>query len=194
MQTHDFTPEKSLELIAEAIAEARSKFEENGLIYLFWGLLIALATIGQFVLLKTGHQDINWYPYLLMPLGFAASGIYFSRKGRQKKPNLIETITAYSWLLLALNMLVLGFVFATVLQQFLIPVILILQGIGMFVSGSAIRNKLLTYAGVLVNISGLVALRVAWVYQPLLAGIVALIAVALPGLLLMIKHRKNRNV
>ena len=49
MQTENLSAEKSLELITEVIAQARKKFEENGFIFMFWGALIAIAAIGQFL-------------------------------------------------------------------------------------------------------------------------------------------------
>ena len=63
MQTEKLTAEKSLELITEVITQARKKFEENGFIFMFWGALIAIAAIGQFLLLKYEYYSINWYPY-----------------------------------------------------------------------------------------------------------------------------------
>ena len=45
METDKLSPEKSLELITQVITQARNKFEENGFIYMFWGALIAIASI-----------------------------------------------------------------------------------------------------------------------------------------------------
>ena len=80
METDTLSPKQSLELITQVIAQARNKFEENGFIYIFWGILIAIASISQFILLKKEYYDIHWYPYLLMPMGSIYSVYYFSKK------------------------------------------------------------------------------------------------------------------
>ncbi len=193
METDNLSPEKSFELITQVINEARNKFEENGFIYTFWGALIAIATLSQFVLLKNEYYSISYYPYFLMPLGGIFTGYYFSKK-KTNKGNLISKIVSIAWIVLSLNMMILGFVFATVLKESLIPVILILQGVGMVISGGAVKSKLLMYAGIVVNISGMICFNLDWSYQPLLAGIISIIAILIPGIILMNKHKKAQNV
>ncbi len=193
METDNLSPEKSFELITQVINEARNKFEENGFIYTFWGALIAIATLSQFVLLKNEYYSINYYPYFLMPLGGIFTGYYFSKK-KINESNLISKIVSIAWIVLSLNMMILGFVFANVLKESLIPVILILQGVGMVISGGAVKSKLLMYAGIVVNISGMICFNLDWLYHPLLAGLIALFAIMLPGIISMIKYKKKKNV
>lgn len=193
MENEKLTPKESLELITQAITQARGKFEENGFIYMFWGLLIALATFSQFILLKNEYYEIHWYPYFLMPIGAVVSAVYFSKK-KKDNHNQISKIVSMLWIVLSLNMMILGFVFATVIKENLIPFILILQAVGMLISGGLLKTKLLIYAGLVINVSGFICFYLDWTYHPLLSGIVATIAIFIPGLILMIQHKNRKNV
>ncbi len=191
MQTDKLSPEKSLELITQVITQARNKFEENGFIYLFWGALIAITSISQFVLLKNEYYDINWYPYLLMPIGSIYSAIYFSKRGKKNKQNLISKIVSALWIVLSINIMILGFLFANNLKENLIPIILILLSIGTIVSGTSIKSKLLLYSGIFIGLSAFSCFYLEWIYHPLLMGIVSIIAILIPGIILMVQQKRK---
>ncbi len=191
MQTDKLSPEKSLELITQVITQARNKFEENGFIYLFWGALIAITSISQFVLLKNEYYDINWYPYLLMPIGSIYSAIYFSKRKRKNKQNLISKIVSALWIVISINIMILGFLFANNLKENLIPIILILLSIGTIVSGTSIKSKLLLYSGIFIGLSAFSCFYLEWIYHPLLMGIVSIIAILIPGIILMVQQKRK---
>jgi len=191
MENINLSPEKSFELITQVITQARNKFEENGFIYMFWGALIAITSISQFILLKNEYYDIDWYPYLLMPIGSIYTGFYFSKRKVKSKQNLISKIVSALWVVLTFNLLILGAVFGHYLKQNLIPIILILLAIGVTVSGTAVKSKLLLYSGILINILAFVCFYLDWIYHPLLMSIVSILAFFIPGLLLMIKYKKQ---
>ncbi len=191
MENLNLSPEKSFKLINQIINQARNKFEENGFIYMFWGLLMAITSLSQFILLKNEYYDINWYPYILMPIGSIYTGFYFSKRKGKSKQNLISKIVSITWIVLAFNLLILGAVLGSYLKQNLIPIILILLAIGVIVSGTSVKSRLLIYSGILINISAFVCFYIDWIYQPLLMSIVSILAFFIPGLLLMIKYKKN---
>jgi hypothetical protein len=194
METDKLSPEKSLELITQVITQARNKFEENGFIYMFWGALIAIASISQFVLLKNEYYDISWYPYLLMPVGAIYSTIYYSKKKRKNKQNLVSKIVSALWIVLSINMMLLGFLFANNLKENLIPIILILLSIGIIVSGTSVKSKLLLYSGIFIALSSFLGFYLEWIFQPLLMGVVSIITILIPGIILMVQHKRKENV
>lgn len=191
METEKLSVEKSFELIAQVITQARNRFEENGFIYLFWGLLIALASIGQFILLQKEYYTINWYPYLLMPIGAIFSGYYFAKKKEKPQRNVIGRIVSWAYVFLSLNMMVLGFMFYPTLKENLIPIILILLSVGIFISAIAIKSRLLLSSGILINLSAFASFSIEPIYRPLLMGIVSIVAVMIPGIILMIQHNRK---
>ncbi|MCF6298160.1 MAG: hypothetical protein L3J08_09305 [Flavobacteriaceae bacterium] len=194
MKIEELSPEKSFELITQVINEARSKFEENGFIYMFWGALIAIASISQFILLKNEHYDISWYPYFLMPIGSIYTSFYYSKKQTKSRENQVSKIISALWIVLSINIMILGFIFAAILKENLIPVILILLSVGVIVSGISIKSRLLIYSGIFISLSAFICFKLDWIHHPLLMGIVSIVAFLIPGILLMIKHKKKTNV
>ncbi len=188
MNTKELSPEKSLELITKVIEEAKERVEENGLIYVLWGVLIATASIGQFILLKMEYYSVNWYPYLLMPIGAIVTAFY-SRNERPK--NAIGKMMTVAWVILSLNIMILGFAFGYVLKTNLIPVILMLLSLGIQISGVSVKSKLLIFSGIFINISALICFWVEWLYQPLVMGIVSIFAILIPGIILMLQYKKK---
>jgi hypothetical protein len=91
-------------------------------------------------------------------------------------------------------MMILGFLFANNLKENLIPILLILLSIGTIVSGTSIKSKLLLYSGIFIGISAFSGFYFERIYLPLLMGIVAIMAIFIPGLLLMIQQKKRENV
>ena len=193
METNNLTPEASFKLITQIINEARNKFEENGFIYMFWGTLIAIAAISQFILLKNEYYSINYYPYFLMPLGGVYTAYYFYKK-KSTKQNQISKIVSLTWIALSINMMIISFLFASVLKENLTPIILILLSCGIIISGASIKSKLLIFSGIFINISAFVCFNLNWIYHSLLMGVVSIIAVLIPGIILMIKYKKLKNV
>ncbi len=193
MNSDKLSASESIYLISEVIQEARARFEENGVIYVFWGLFIALISLSQFLLLSNELYAINWYPYLAIPFGFLFTMYYYWRKKGHRTTNQISTILSKTWLALGINKMLLGFFFAPALGENLSPIILILLAIGILVSGIALRSKILIISSVLINIAGIVCFKVAWLYQPLVLSASSFIAVMLPGLYMFVKSKKSDN-
>jgi hypothetical protein len=194
MNNNNFTPEQSLELITKIINEARSKFQENGYMFIFWGILIATASFSQFFLLQNGFYEISWYPYFLMPAGAVVTGIYYSKPGKRNNKNQITRIVSISWVTLSVNIILLGFLFAPYLKENLIPLILILLSIGTLISAGAIKSNLLYFSGAVINISGIACFYLNRIYHPLLMGFIAVVAILIPGIILAFLNKKRRNV
>ena len=193
MNDQILTPEKSFELINQVISEARNRIEENGFIYAFWGLLSTAAALSQFFLLKYGYYSINYYPYFLLPLG-AIYTAYFVYKKKRTEKNHIGRIMGISWTIVTLNVFVLSFLLSGILKTQLIPILLILLGIGTIISAGATKNKLILFSGIVLNLSGLVSFYVEWMYQPLLLGIVSAVAILIPGIILMASQKRRQHV
>ena len=189
MKTENLNPMQSLEVIMEAIGDARAKFEEDGFIYIFWGLLIGLASLAQFILLRTGYYEINYFPYFLTILGGAYTFYHYRRKESAGQKNHLSKVIMSLWIMLFLNMTILGFAFAPVFGKNLLPIMLILSGIGMGLSGVIIKKSLLLYAGIFLNLAGIASIMLPWNYQPLALSIGSLVGVFLPGLLIKLRKR-----
>lgn len=194
MSKPSMTPQESLSLITSVIQEARQRHEENGLVYLFWGSIVAMVSLAHFTLIQIGSSQLIFVPYLLMPLAGVASYLLFYRGKKAIQANLIGILIRNLWLSIGINMLFLGFVMWDELGEHLIPVILLLLGIALSLSGAAISSKLVFRAGIIANLAGVAAFWVPYPYQPLLMALINIFAVALPGALLYQSYRKKTHV
>lgn len=155
METENLTAEQSFDLITKVISEAKSKFEENGFIYVFWGTLTVVATLSQYILLKNEMYEINYYPYFIMPLG-AIFAYFFMRKRTKQETGLIGKLIGGIWLVLTFNFMLLGFLFNQYLRENMVPVFLILLATGTIASGISIRSRLVLFSGIVINLAGLI--------------------------------------
>lgn len=188
MNNENFTPEESLRLISEVINDARTRFQENGSIYIMWGILLGMAGIGQYLLVYFEYYSISFVPYFLMPIGGVISFLYYRRKTSGKK-NSISQIIGKIWFLVLVNVIILGFVFAMALGENLVPVISIIIAIGTITSGVALKERVLQVSGVCINILGCLAFFIPYDLHPLVTASIGIFFTLIPGILISRKTR-----
>jgi uncharacterized membrane protein len=93
------TPQESLQLIESMINRAKDKFAENGQQYLWWGWLVFICSLSQFILLHFFHSP---YHYMVWMLTWVLSiyQVWYIRKTKrqQKVRTYTDNIIAYVWL------------------------------------------------------------------------------------------------
>ena len=191
MKEEKFSPEEGFETIASVIREAKAQFEEDGIIYVGWGILVAAAAFSQYYLLHNGYEEINYYPYFLMPIGAIASTVYGAKRTKQGKRSHLARIISATWVSVSISVMILGFLLAKFLGAGLMPLILILLSIGIMVSGATVKSNILLISGVIMNLLGFFGFTLEISQQPLLMGIGSILCVLIPGILLMRNHKRN---
>lgn len=193
MEKETLSPEDSLSLISDVIQNAQSRFEENGWMFMLWGLLLALASGAQFVLLLLEQYEISYYPYFLTILGWVVMFFYYGKNGRRRSSssNIINTVINGIWVYLGINAALLGFLFASTLQGNLVPVLFILIGSGILCTGLALKNKWVIGAGIFSCVAGYASFVIDYFYQPLLVSIVYFVVLFIPGFILNRMHKKK---
>jgi len=192
MEKQDLKPEESLLLISAVIENTKARFEQNGTLYLFWGILLTLASFSQFVLLQMERWDIHYYPYMFALLGWGYMFWYYSKaENRAKSKNVISKALNAVWIFVGINSGLLGFLMGASLRENLIPVILIIVSAGVIVTGATLKNRLVLFAGIFCNVAGFFAFWLDFIYQPLLTSIVYLIVLVVPGYIFARNYRKR---
>lgn len=191
MSTQEFTPQQSLQLITQVIEEARARFSENGFSFILWGSLSVIASVGQFILLKMEYYDISYYPYFLMIGGGLVEFIYRSRRAPQHNRNVIYRAISILWLVIALNVFLIAFGFPWKLQQNLSPLILIFISIGVLITGTSLKDKLVIWAGIELNLAGILCFFIDWEYHALVMAIATFFGILVPGLILRYRHQNR---
>lgn len=194
MDSSKLTPQQSLDLITGVIREAKARYQENGLIYVYWGLVIAVISLADFVLRTQDLYNLIWVPYMAYPVAVLASYLLFRQQWSRGPRNLVGNLLRRMWFVITANILVLGFAFAMVLAEHLVPVILILLGLALSISGFTLNYRILIRAGIFTNAVGLGTFFVPYEYHPLVMAITALISVFGSGFVLWQAHRKRSDV
>lgn len=190
MKTTNFTPEESFQLIDSVIQKAKSRFEENGIPFILWGVIIALCSYAQAYMISINMSRESWYPYLIMPFVGIGLFIYYYNKKKNSTPNPLASIYGRLWQFVGLNIMLIAFGFNGYLQNNLVPIILLLMGIATLLSGSYIKSKVLFFSGLIINTSAFISFFLSWEQQPLLMGTVSIFALLIPGILLRLNHKK----
>jgi hypothetical protein len=192
MEKEQLTPSESLALITRVIAEARSKFRDNGFSFILLGICTALASIGQFFLLQLKYYKINYYPYFIMPLAGLIVYFYYARKRKKlKATNVISSTLSLQGIIIGLNFLLMGFFFWDIFGISLFPVMFVLIALWLMLTGALIGYKTFIISGIFVNVIAYVSFFINRGYHALILTMVSVIALIIPGVILKISAKKN---
>jgi len=191
MTDRDFSPQDSLAVISNMIREARQRYEENGAIFMVWGVSIALVAAAQFYLMYLEMESASGIPYMALILTGIYTGYYYRKVPVRKGSNPISRIMKLVWSALGINLFILGFGFFFKLGYNLIPIIMIIQGFGLILSGAAIRSNIFLGAGILTQVVGYLGFFLAPLYQPLLLVVMGIFALFIPGYTLYRNKQKQ---
>lgn len=180
-----------LELIADMINTARKEFSDDSFIYLVWGWAVCIASIAQFVLLhmKSEYNALAWA--ILMPL---AAIVQIVGLARQKKKERVKThvdkVLGYVWMSVGISLGIVLFSQNT-LQFNTYPVLIILYGIGTFISGGLMDLKVMKAGAICCWVIGAVEFYTKFEYQLLLLALSVILSYIIPGYILKNRFRQN---
>jgi hypothetical protein len=194
MNEENFTPEQSLRLINKMITEVKHGLQDNGFFFLFWGWLVFLSAITNFVLLKMENEYAFYVWPILMPLGGIVSAVYgiMRRKKEGKRvKTFIDRAMAYVWIAFGVSLFIVLSSGSKLGVEKVYPFVLLIYGIGTFITGGIIKMKLLITGGIICWMLSIIAFYVTFDIQLLLlAGAIA-IAYIVPGHVINSNYRKN---
>jgi uncharacterized membrane protein SirB2 len=191
METEEkhLTSEESLRIIHEMIDAAKNDVKADAFIFLLWGWLVLVASIAQFVL---AQMQVSWNsaPWMLMPLGGIITIIYSVRMGKKDKTRTAITESLkYTWLAFTVALLII-LLFNSMNYLQVLPCIMVLYGIGLFLSGTALRFRPLVFGGVFCWACAIGGFQVQNVYLLLIVAAAVLGGYIIPGYLLKMNNRK----
>lgn len=195
MENTPITPQQSLDIIQQMIHNARQEFKDNGFLYLLWGWLAFAAAAAHYVLLKAGYV-YSFIPWMIcMPAGAVVSIIYgmtVGKKQLRKARTWVDTVMAYTWSAFGVGMVVvLALGSQAVGFERSYPYVLLLYGMGTFISGGVMQFRWLIWGGVFCWILCGVAFFVDFEWQVLMVAAAMLVAYIIPGHILQYQYRRN---
>ncbi|MDQ3192461.1 MAG: hypothetical protein M3Q58_12780 [Bacteroidota bacterium] len=192
MEKH-LTQEESLEIINRMVKTARYKMKESdSYMLLLWGYVVFAAAITHFLLLHTQYAQYAGAAWLLIIVGIIGS-IYFGIKESKEKTvkTYVDTMMTYTWIAFGVCIFIVLF-FGYKLMMSTYPVILLLYGISLFISGGAYKFKPLIIGGIVCWICSVGAFMMeVFSLQILILAFGVLAGYIIPGHLLKSKAAEN---
>ena len=187
--------QESLQIIQDMINSAKNRISDNGFHYLLWGWLVLIAALSQYVLIVYIPSEFNYLPWvILMPLGGIVAGIVSSKqKQKRKVKTFVNKFLSYLWLALGFSLFIIIFLMFRFSITFAYPVIIILYGIGLFVSGCALGFRPLVIGGISCFVISIVTAFFNFEVQLLLISLAVLVGYIIPGYILKSRF-KNETV
>lgn len=189
------TNQKSLEIIQQMIAQAKTNISDNGLGWLLWGTMIFLASLSTYFFINADAADIylGWNIFGVFTIVMLTYDIFKPKRKivRTYVDDLLRlvdlgfTISLFT-VIFAINFAVSangGFGFFLMIFAFL-----------MLIKGGAVKSRSLM-VGAAVNWAGAIAMFVnkEFKYDMLIMAAAVLIGYIIPGLLLWMKYKKQNS-
>ena len=201
----EFNEQDSLRIINEMINQAKNNFKRSSsTLVLFWGYLVSLIAIANFVLLRALDNPVqSFWVWSATAVGWVVS--FFIQRNIDRTAIVkthIDAIIKYIWLGFGISMTVLLVIFWTLRLEhnaqfvYLTPLSMIMSGLAQFATAIACRYKPY-YWGAVVFWLGAIACMIsvhvfkAIDYQFLLLALTMIIGFIIPNHILNKKHSRH---
>lgn len=191
-----FDEKQSLAIISEMIGNARERIADDGFFYLLWGYLVFAAAISHYILLEYVQWEYAWVPWpVLMMLGGIFSAFAGYRKSSAARHiTFFDTSAMFLWsaFLIALFMILAFTALGKIEPLAAYPLIMVIYGIGTWVSGGILKFVPLIIGGVVCWTLAGIAFYFPFNIQLLLLALSILLSYIIPGH--MLKFKASRHV
>jgi hypothetical protein len=193
---NEMQAKEEIQLIKNMLERTRRATAESGTLFIVWGVLIALALIGNYVLVYFKKYDWIWVNWVTITVvGWVYSAIYGIRKER-KEPirSYVQTAARYLYIACGTGFLLVGIVFPalSVYSYQAIPVLIAaVSGILFAVMGGIYEWPLVKWVGFLWWIG---AVGMSFLKKNsgriLVFSILFIVAYLIPSFILRAKYKK----
>lgn len=189
---------EELQFIRKVIDETKQNVVHNGLDYIFWGILVIVGMILQFVFIVNKiFFNFVWIWATLIPIGWAFS-IINKRNQKIKHPTTFGgKIIGAVWATGGIAMTIVGFIgpVAGVVTYWAIsPFACLIGGMSYFISGLVLDSKLFKNISYGWWIGGVAMMFVTSYYQFLMMAFIMFFLQTIPGIFLYRKYKKQNAV
>ena len=194
---NDLSPQQSLALIESMINRAKDKFAEDGSMYLFWGWLVFVCSLVQFILLHVVEYPKHYIVWLATFPAFVYQVFYIRKKRKQQTVTTYTGyIIGYIWLTFCVVMVLIGFLIGFLTggdyYYHIIPLLLAIYGVPVFLTGIIIRFRSLVTGGIACWFLCIASTFIKnYDYQFLMLPASMLIAWIIPGYMLRSKYKSE---
>lgn len=187
METNGMTPEKSLQIINEAIAKSRRDFENNsGYPMLIWGVVVLIFSIAVWILLKQTENTIwNFLWFGIPVVGWPLTSVLLKGKCNKGGKSFISRMIGQIWFSYGIFATVLSTVFAFIAPQFIGYITTVLLGFSAVMTGFMLKNTFITSGGFITGLGCTIALFFTGNdFVPLLFAAASVVNLIVPGIMM----------
>lgn len=188
------TPEKSLQIISDAIARSRKDFERNsGTPMVLWGVtLLAFSLITWLLLRSTENPLWNFLWFGVPVVGWLLSRICLKDKGINGAKSIINETIGEIWIGYGIFATVIALILAFIAPQQIGTFMIAMLGYGTFMTGRILKNGYITAGGLITGIGGVAGLLLIQNYDSVLIFTAASFSsLILPGIMMNRKAKKD---
>jgi len=183
--------QQHLALIAEMIHTARKEYNDRSFIYLTWGWSVCIASLVQFILIKMGNSYNGLVWAILMPVAAVVQIVGLALKKKTEKVcTHIDRASGYIWTAVGISLGIVLF-FMSVRQMNPLPIVIILYGVGTYISGGLMDLTPMKAGGASCWVIGAAAFYVNNEYVLLLLALSVILSYIIPGYILKSRFKKN---
>jgi hypothetical protein len=166
-------------------------------LYLLWGWVVLVCSVGQFILLRYIHYERHYLVWMLTWMAIVYQFVYlYRREKRARVATYTQDIIKYVWIVYVALMFLFYFLFVRILgadyYKFISPGFLALYGMPTVLSGVILRFRPLIFGGIACWAISIAATFIGYDYQLLFLGLAVIVAWIIPGYILQARH-KNVN-
>lgn len=182
-------------LITSMIQKARNRYHENGFLYLLWGWVIFACCVIQFVAIEFFNFEDIYYIWMVSWLVLIYQVFYLRKKVRQASVRTYtEEIQGWVWTAFGVGFLIMLFILIRMETLIIIgPMILLLYGTPILLSGIIIRFKPLVAGGVICWLLSGISVFIPLKYHILLIALALITGWIIPGYLLKGKFKRGQT-
>lgn len=187
MENIELTPEKSIQIISDAIAKCRKDIEKNGGTPLIvWGIIVVVFSVIVWLLLrKTGNPEWNFLWFGVPFIGWPLHSIIAKKNCTSGNNSFISSILGQIWIAYGIFATILSATFAFIAPGYIAYITAVLLGFAATITGMVLKNNFITAGGFITGIGCTIGLFYVQMYDAtLFFAAAALLNLVIPGIMM----------
>lgn len=188
---------ESLALIESMINKAKNQFSENGHLYLLWGWVVFICSLGQYLGMRVLKIQESYYVWMLTWVAVIYMIIYLVKNKKQRRVvTYTDELLGAIWIAFSIVMILSGFIIGQTMgarfYELLNPIYLTIYAMPTFISGVVLKFKPLKTGAVVCWVLAVLSTFIPVTEHLLLIAIAMVAAWIIPGYLLKQRYNNQR--
>lgn len=188
---------ESLALIESMINKAKNQFSENGHLYLLWGWVVFICSLGQYLGMRVLKIQESYYVWMLTWVAVIYMIFYLVKNKKQRRVvTYTDELLGAIWIAFSIVMFLSGFIIGQTMgarfYELLNPIYLTIYAMPTFISGVVLKFKPLKTGAVVCWVLAVLSTFIPVTEHLLLIAIAMVAAWIIPGYLLKQRYNNQR--